>query len=133
MLWSLLTCPAIHAAACPPVVVAALAGTLARAGIRCGLPGEAVRAEVVVSWMALTTAAPAITMLRTTSSVSPGRRIRGTRRVVHRWMVVASTRPHEGTGDGVVGVADRAATLVRLQPATCIGNPVPCRAPSYLR
>jgi hypothetical protein len=58
-------------------------------------------------------------------------------------MVVASTRPHEGARDGVArdgvaedrvaGVADLTATLVRLEPATCIGNPAPFRTPSYLR
>ena len=66
---------------------------------------------------------------------------------------MASTRPHEGARDGVAGdgvagecvtrdgvaedrvagVADLTATLVRLEPATCIGNPVPFRTPSYLR
>ena len=71
-------------------------------------------------------------MLRTTSSTSHGRRIRGTRRAVHKLMVVTSTRPHEGARDGVTGVADRTATLVRLEPATCIGNPAPSRTPSYL-
>jgi hypothetical protein len=56
-------------------------------------------------------------------------------------MVVASTRPHEGARDGVAeeardgvaGAADRTATLLRLEPATCIGNPAPFRTPCYLR
>jgi hypothetical protein len=72
-------------------------------------------------------------------------------------MVVASTRPHEGardgvaevvrdgvaevvragvlagTEDGVTGAADLTATLLRLEPATCIGNPAPFRTSCYLR
>ena len=76
-----------------------------------------------MSWMAPATAAAAITRPSATSSASPGRRIRGTRRAVHSRMVVASTRPHEGARDGVFGAADLTATLARLEPATCIGNP----------
>src|SRR3954447_25496190 len=130
MLWSLLSCPATHAAARLLAAGAALAAVPARAGSRCGLPGAAVRAELAVSWLAPPAAAAATTSPRATNSASRGRRAGGTRRAVHSRMVVTSTRPHEGARDGVAedgaaGVADLTATLVRLEPATCIGNRAP--------
>ena len=111
MLWSLLTCPATHAAVCALMAAADPAGALARGG----LPGEAVRAvraEVPVSSTAVTTTTAAASMQTATSSASRGRRSRGTRRAVHRLMVVASTRPHEGARGGAFGAAVLTAPLV---------------------
>src|SRR5689334_14958647 len=114
------------AASGPAASAPAAGGPPARGAARCGLAEGAVRTGVVVSWTTATTAAAVTSMTKARNRASPGRRSRGIRRAVHRLMVVARTRPHEGSRGGVTGAfrsADLTTSVVRLVLASCMRYP----------
>ena len=113
MVSSLLTWPAIQAAACDRTDAATPAGPADPPGRpwygRADDDTRAAREDVPVNRTTPTAVPPTTSAQITSNSTRHGRRRprgRSSRRDAHKPRVVASTRPHDGASGGVVGSAD---------------------------